>query len=161
MSFIPTGGINADNIGEYMAFGKVAACGGSWMVPSSLVSQGRFDGIRELTRKAVLALHGFSIHHIAFNCGNEERAAQTAKAFSWEPIMGKGADHAGTWVECMKTDAKGDTGHIAVAVNSIARAKAYMQLRGIQFEEQTQPQVCWLKDEIMGFGLQIVDPKLM
>lgn len=32
VEFMPTGGISADNICEYLAFGKVIACGGSWMM---------------------------------------------------------------------------------------------------------------------------------
>ena len=37
MSFIPTGGINAANIGSYLALPSVLAVGGSWMVPRDLV----------------------------------------------------------------------------------------------------------------------------
>lgn len=32
MKFMPTGGINAKNINSYLAFPKILACGGSWMV---------------------------------------------------------------------------------------------------------------------------------
>ena len=51
--FMPTGGINASNVEKYLAFEKVFACGGSWMVKSSLVDEGRFDEIVKLTREAV------------------------------------------------------------------------------------------------------------
>ena len=51
--FMPTGGINASNVGKYLAFEKVFACGGSWMVKSDLVEQGRFDEIVRLTKEAV------------------------------------------------------------------------------------------------------------
>ena len=50
--FMPTGGINASNVSEYLACDKVLACGGSWMVKADLISQGRFDKIEELTREA-------------------------------------------------------------------------------------------------------------
>lgn len=56
MRFLPTGGINADNIREYLANPKVIACGGSWMVKSSLIEEGKFAEIRELTRQAVAAV---------------------------------------------------------------------------------------------------------
>ena len=53
MMFMPTGGINAKNVGEYLAFPKILACGGSWMVKGSLVKEGRFDEIVKLTKEAV------------------------------------------------------------------------------------------------------------
>jgi 2-dehydro-3-deoxyphosphogluconate aldolase/(4S)-4-hydroxy-2-oxoglutarate aldolase len=32
VGFIPTGGVNADNVDEYLAVPSVVACGGSWLV---------------------------------------------------------------------------------------------------------------------------------
>ena len=51
--FMPTGGINADNICSYLEFNKVIACGGSWMVDKKLVAAGRFDEIERLCKEAV------------------------------------------------------------------------------------------------------------
>ena len=53
MRFIPTGGINSDNIGEYLGFKKVIACGGSWMAPSDWIAAGEFDRIKRETARAV------------------------------------------------------------------------------------------------------------
>ena len=52
MKFMPTGGINAKNINSYLAFPKILACGGSWMVKGDLVKAGAFDKIKELTAEA-------------------------------------------------------------------------------------------------------------
>lgn len=51
--FMPTGGINADNICSYLEFNKVIACGGSWMVDKKLVAAGCFDEIERLCKEAV------------------------------------------------------------------------------------------------------------
>ncbi len=51
--FMPTGGINAKNISDYLSSDKVAACGGSWMVKGDLIDSGDFKKIEELTREAV------------------------------------------------------------------------------------------------------------
>lgn len=32
LTFVPTGGVNADNLAEYLAFDKIVAIGGSWML---------------------------------------------------------------------------------------------------------------------------------
>jgi len=52
VKFIPTGGISAANVGEYLRYPKVLACGGSWMVKKELVNAGRFDEIRTLAAEA-------------------------------------------------------------------------------------------------------------
>jgi 2-dehydro-3-deoxyphosphogluconate aldolase/(4S)-4-hydroxy-2-oxoglutarate aldolase len=51
--FIPTGGISADNLLDYLRFNKVIACGGSWMVKGDLITGHQFDRITELTQQAV------------------------------------------------------------------------------------------------------------
>jgi 2-dehydro-3-deoxyphosphogluconate aldolase/(4S)-4-hydroxy-2-oxoglutarate aldolase len=53
LKFIPTGGINADNVIAYLEHPKVVACGGSWMVKSAFIAAGQFDKIASLTREAV------------------------------------------------------------------------------------------------------------
>lgn len=50
--FMPTGGINAQNVRDYLAFDKIIACGGSWMVKGALINEGKFDEIRALTAEA-------------------------------------------------------------------------------------------------------------
>ena len=50
--FMPTGGINAKNLEDYLSCDKILCCGGSWMVKGDLVKAGEFDKIRELTAKA-------------------------------------------------------------------------------------------------------------
>ena len=49
MKFMPTGGINATNVRDYLACDKILACGGSWMVKGDLISAGKFDEIQKLT----------------------------------------------------------------------------------------------------------------
>jgi len=53
VSFIPTGGINESNVGEYLAFDRVVACGGSWMAEPSLIASGNFEEIKRLAARAV------------------------------------------------------------------------------------------------------------
>lgn len=50
--FMPTGGLNAGNIGAYLDTPEIVACGGSFMVDKKLVGKGKFDKITELTRTA-------------------------------------------------------------------------------------------------------------
>ena len=51
--FIPTGGIDAKNIDQYLALPQVVACGGSWMVKPELFEAGDFGKVRQLAGEAV------------------------------------------------------------------------------------------------------------
>lgn len=50
--FMPTGGIGADNAKDYLALKNVAAVGGSWITPASLLAEGDFDAIGKLAADA-------------------------------------------------------------------------------------------------------------
>ena len=53
LRFMPTGGISPSNVKEYLAYPRILACGGSWMVKASLIEAGDFSRIKELTQEAV------------------------------------------------------------------------------------------------------------
>ncbi|MFT3888206.1 MAG: bifunctional 4-hydroxy-2-oxoglutarate aldolase/2-dehydro-3-deoxy-phosphogluconate aldolase [Arachnia sp.] len=58
VTFIPTGGVSAGNLGEYLACPNVAAVGGSWMVPAKAIAASDFDTVRQLCALAVEAVRG-------------------------------------------------------------------------------------------------------
>jgi 2-dehydro-3-deoxyphosphogluconate aldolase/(4S)-4-hydroxy-2-oxoglutarate aldolase len=53
VKFIPLGGINIHNAGEYLALPMVAAIGGSWMVARELIVEQNWPSIRSLTTEAI------------------------------------------------------------------------------------------------------------
>ena len=53
LKFMPTGGLNPQNVTSYLQYDKIFACGGSWMVKGNLVKEGAFDEITRLTKEAV------------------------------------------------------------------------------------------------------------
>lgn len=53
VTFIPTGGIKADQLVSYLEVKSVVAIGGSWMVAAPLVRAGSFEEITRLTVEAV------------------------------------------------------------------------------------------------------------
>ena len=52
LKFMPTGGINESNVRDYLAYDRIVACGGSWMVKKELIAAGEFGKIEELTKEA-------------------------------------------------------------------------------------------------------------
>ncbi|WP_162047877.1 bifunctional 4-hydroxy-2-oxoglutarate aldolase/2-dehydro-3-deoxy-phosphogluconate aldolase [Vibrio taketomensis] len=53
VKFMPTGGVSLSNIDQYLAVPSVLACGGTWMVPTNLIDEGRWDELGKLVRDAV------------------------------------------------------------------------------------------------------------
>lgn len=53
MRFIPTGGVSASNLADFLVLPAVFACGGSWMTPAKPIRRGDFSAIENLARQAV------------------------------------------------------------------------------------------------------------
>lgn len=53
VKFMPTGGVNAGNLKDYLSCDKIVCCGGSFMVKDDLIRAGEFDKVRDMTREAV------------------------------------------------------------------------------------------------------------
>lgn len=53
MRFMPTGGVSAGNLKEYLDVPSVIACGGSWLTPQKEIASGNFDAVTQLAREAV------------------------------------------------------------------------------------------------------------
>lgn len=52
LKFMPTGGISADNVREYLKSDKIFCCGGSWMVKGDMIKAGEFDTIKSKVEEA-------------------------------------------------------------------------------------------------------------
>lgn len=53
MRFMPTGGVSASNLAQFLALPSVIACGGSWLTPKAAVESGDYDAITRLAGEAV------------------------------------------------------------------------------------------------------------
>jgi 2-dehydro-3-deoxyphosphogluconate aldolase/(4S)-4-hydroxy-2-oxoglutarate aldolase len=57
MKFMPTGGISADNLADYLAVPSIIACGGSWLTPSDAIAAQDFAAITKLAKEAIEIAH--------------------------------------------------------------------------------------------------------
>jgi 2-dehydro-3-deoxyphosphogluconate aldolase/(4S)-4-hydroxy-2-oxoglutarate aldolase len=57
VKFIPTGGVTASNLADYLSLPMVFACGGSWLVERKLIAEGKFAEITRLTQEAMQIVH--------------------------------------------------------------------------------------------------------
>ncbi|MGI6788069.1 MAG: bifunctional 4-hydroxy-2-oxoglutarate aldolase/2-dehydro-3-deoxy-phosphogluconate aldolase [Aminobacterium colombiense] len=167
VKFIPTGGINAENLNTYLTLPMVHACGGSWMVKSDLVAAGAFNQIVTLVREAVFTMHNFSLIHIGINENSDEEALQCAqifeKLFNMSVKNGNSSVFAGKSFEIMKSPYLGSKGHIAIKTNSVERAAAYLKTFGVKTLPETEKRkdgklkVAYLDLEISGFAIHLVE----
>ncbi len=167
VKFMPTGGINAKNLVEYLDFKKIIACGGSWMVKSDMIAAGEFDKIKALTKEAVANMVGFEIRHIGINAIDESAANGIADAFSnmfgMEKKVGNSSVFVGKGFEIMKSPYLGVCGHIAVQTNSVDRAFYHLSRQGYQFNMDTASydadgrlKIVYLQEEVGGFAIHLV-----
>lgn len=61
VQFIPTGGVNLENLASYLSFEKVVACGGSWMAPNEWIAARAFDRVKAETARAVSFVREFTV----------------------------------------------------------------------------------------------------
>lgn len=57
VSFMPTGGVSAGNLSEFLAIPSVIACGGSWLTPAAEIDAGNFAAVTALAKEALEIAH--------------------------------------------------------------------------------------------------------
>jgi len=165
IKFIPTGGIDQDNLCFYLSNKRVLACGGSWMVKTNLISSGNFDVITRLTKGAISAMLGFEFSHLGINEDNKDKAFHASNLLSHLfnlPLKeGTSSFFAGAAFEIMKNRGLGKYGHISIATQNIYRAIAYLKMKGIATlpetakEKDGQLKVIYLDQEVSGFAIHL------
>lgn len=167
LKFMPTGGINAKNINEYLSLKNVVACGGTWMVKPELINAGDFDEIAALTGQAIRNVLGFELCHIGLNSESEESASDIAKMycdlFGFGYREGKNSVFAGEGIEVMKRPAQGKFGHIGIFTNYIERAIEHFRQRGIgidensrKYDEKGNLKAIFFTEEYGGFAIHLM-----
>jgi 2-dehydro-3-deoxyphosphogluconate aldolase/(4S)-4-hydroxy-2-oxoglutarate aldolase len=166
MRFMPTGGINADNLNNYLSFDKIICCGGSWMVPKDALNAGDFDKITDLCKEAVQSMLGLEVAHVGINAANEAEATAVAerfnKLFNFPIKNGNSAIFASSGIEVRKSPFKGANGHIAIKTNYMNRAIRYIEAMGGEFdydsavEKNGKITAIYLKEEFGGFAVHLV-----
>lgn len=166
VKFIPTGGINADNMKEYLSSNFVHAVGGSWICEKADISSLNFDRITQKSAAAVCNALNFEIAHIGINTVDEQTSAQVVQQFSqlfgFSPVYGNSSNFAGDRLEILKSLYLGKHGHLAVSTLNIERAISYLESKGIIIDMETAKYkngkliAVYLRDEVGDFALHLL-----
>ena len=162
LRWMPTGGVNAKNLMDYLSFDRIIACGGTWMVKKDLIDNEQWDEIEALTRQAVQTMLGFELMHVGINTDNAEEAEKAVKMFQamfgFESKEGNSSHFLNSrHIEVMKKPYFGKNGHLAIGTNTLPRAIAYFESRGFKFREGTiTAKAAYFEDEIAGFAIHLL-----
>ncbi|WP_127020488.1 bifunctional 4-hydroxy-2-oxoglutarate aldolase/2-dehydro-3-deoxy-phosphogluconate aldolase [Rheinheimera mangrovi] len=63
VKFCPTGGVQLNNLADFLALPNVFVAGGSWLSPKDLVQQQHWAAITELTRQSVVVAEQSRVRH--------------------------------------------------------------------------------------------------
>lgn len=165
VKFMCTGGVNPDNLTEFLSAPNVFCVGGTWVAPADAVAAGDMATVERLCREAVATMHGFELAHVGINGHGSDRAVEIAGelgALLGIPVREfDGAVFAGDMVEVVREAAPGEKGHIAVATNDVDRARAYLESRGYEFTDEGLATddagvvAVYLKDPVAGFAVHL------
>ena len=165
VKFIPTGGVNAQNLAEFISSPYIHAVGGSWICPKADIAAGNFDKITALCKEARKTLLGFEVAHIGINTPDADASMDVCKAFNdafdFNIKQGNSSNFASTGVEVMKTMFKGANGHIAIRTNKMIPAIAEMERRGYELDmdsvkDKNNIKAVYFKNEIGGFAVHLL-----
>ena len=164
--FIPTGGVNNDNLAEYANKPFIHAVGGGWLCKTADITNHNYAAITESVRKAIDILLGFEVAHMGINLGSPEESLkvceQFAQAFNFPIKEGTSSNFAGPAIEVLKSNYLGAMGHIAIRTNSINRAIHYLTKRGFEVDMTTAKLkgsdmvAVYLKSEFGGFAVHLL-----
>jgi 2-dehydro-3-deoxyphosphogluconate aldolase/(4S)-4-hydroxy-2-oxoglutarate aldolase len=167
ISFMPTGGINPENLAQYLAYDRVLACGGSWMVDQRLINVAEYEQITHLCRSAINLVLGFQLHRFCINALNPEDSSKIANAFSsllGLPAVETARSHlVEERLEILKDSGIGQHGEFIIACNNLERAVFQLAQRGFEFTcsqqaaHTTGKRSRWLKDSIAGFAIELIE----
>ncbi len=166
VQFMPTGGINAANLAEYLATPFIPAVGGSWLCTKADIAAGNWDKITGLCQEARRIVLGYELAHIGVNTETTEEAGEVAdlfaQAFDFVPKAGNTSHFAGAGVELMHEKYLGTHGHIAIRTASIQRAIADLEKRGFKMAPGTEKMkngkmvAVYLEAEFGGFAVHLL-----
>jgi len=166
VKFIPTGGANKENLGDYADKNYIHAIGGSWLCKTADINNKNFGKITQIVKDSIDILLGFELAHIGINTDSEEKSLATTEmfsdAFGFNLKKGNSSNFSGTGIEINKSKGLGTMGHIAIKTNSIDRAVYYLEKKGYKVDWSTKKTkgqktiAIYLEKEIGGFAVHLL-----
>lgn len=160
--FMPTGGINLQNLASYITCPSIFACGATWMVKENLIDEGRFDEVVALCREAVQAMLGLRLERVCVPAGSGEESARAAQLLSGLFGSSVQASVFGGAIELLEGSPEGTRGELVISSIDLDRAVARCAMAGIALDDDSAQRDAGkfasikLSDAIGGFAIRLV-----
>jgi len=166
VKFIPTGGVNKENLADFASKSYIHAVGGSWLCKAADINNKNFNRITRTVKESIDILLGFELAHIGINTDSEQESLDIvgffSGAFGFNLKKGNSSNFSGTGIEVNKFKGLGAMGHIAIKTNSIARAVYYLGEKGYKVDWATRKGTeqktitVYLENEIGGYAVHLL-----
>ena len=164
LKFMPTGGVNENNLMDYLSSDKILACGGTWMVKSDLIDNKQFDTIRDLTRLAVKKMLDIKLDHVGIknaDIKNDQDIQLLKKLLMTEENVTSEETTVGEvkFISDIYNDQKGD---LAFSCSNVDRAVFHLEKTGVNFDHDTAVynngnlKLIYIKDSVAGYAIHLL-----
>ncbi len=170
LTFIPTGGISAKNMHEYLALPCVDAIGGSFMLPQEAIDKKDFALIKQLSQQAVASMLAYELIHLGIDSEGKQEADDIAKLlcslFHFPLYEKPNSTFAGKYFEVRFDKGSAPHGHMGIYTPYPEKAMYHLSKMGIRFKEETitrnkktkRINFVYLDLEIAGFNIHLINP---
>ncbi len=167
VSFVPTGDLTRALCSEYLAFGKVAAAGGDFMLSYDDIHSDNYEKIASDVQDTILGYLNFHIAHMGMNANDKDSAlslsGRLASALHLNVCAGNKSAFAGKLFEVMYEPFYHEKGHVAIGTFDATRAYYYLKRCGMEFYEDTVSRdaagriiAAYMKEDFAGFALHLL-----
>lgn len=158
--WMPTGGVNAGNLNDYLSFDRIIACGGTWLATSADIAEGKWEEIENKCKQAVKTMLGFKLGGVVIYDESAKSEAKTlCSLFGFEYKESECGVSAGDIT--FAKDESGAKGCIIINTLNGNRAMAYLKRMGaeidpdIWYDKKGNVTCFGLKNTIAGFEICI------
>lgn len=153
LKFMPTGGVNEDNLLEYLADESIIACGGTWMVKGDLIDSGQFDEITNLTRLAVKKMLDIKLDHINVKDNSNDKLLN--KILMNDQEASENLDKI-RLVDKVVNDLAGE---LVFSCSNLDRVIYHLEKNGVKFNKElvneNEKDYIYVNDSIAGYAVKI------
>ncbi len=151
--WMPTGGVNAKNLNDYLSFDRIIACGGTWLATGADIAESNWDGITKKCKEAIKVMLGFELKKICIygdGANAEKNAKFVASLFGFDCTETECGVQAGC--VCFGKEESDAKGCIVINTNNGNRAMAYLKRMGAEID----PDIWYdKKGNVSCFGLKV------
>ncbi len=166
ISFVPAGGIDSGNMGDYADKPFIYALSGSWLAPADAIREEKWDEVAKIVRASVDKLMNFEFLHVGINMDSAADALNLSKkfedCFGWQNRMGNVSVFCGSGIEILNFRGRGTMGHLAIRTSNVDRAIFYLEQRGMRVDPESirrtghRATFAYMQGEFGGFAIHLI-----